>query len=72
MFSLEELTKEGLSGWPLAFVFVVGVLLLFSIVVAFLTGYWPWEGIIHKTYVCKCKSKNCPCKKDDDDEEDED
>ena len=71
MFSLEELTKAGLSGWPLAIVFIFGVALLFSIIVAFLTGSWPWEGIVQKTYVCKCK-KNCPCKEHDEEDEDED
>jgi len=67
MFSLEELTKAGLTGWPLAFT-AVGIVMCF---ISMFIG-WPWEGIIHKTYICKCKSKNCPCKKDEDEDDSED
>ena len=62
---LNELTKAGLSGWPLV-VAAVGIAICF---VSFFIG-WPWKGIIHTTYICKCK-KNCPCKEHDDEDEDE-
>jgi hypothetical protein len=63
---ITELTNAGLRGWPLAFA-AVGIAVC---IVSFFIG-WPWEGIIHKTYICKCKSKNCPCKNNDNDEDDE-
>lgn len=54
-------------GWPDACISIVGIIAVAS----FFVGSWPWEGIIHKTYICKCK-KNCPCKEHNEDEEDED
>ena len=61
----DELVKAGLTGWPLAFT-VVGTAVTFM---SLFCG-WPWEGIIHKTYICKCNSKNCPCKNHEDEDED--
>jgi len=61
------LATEVPTSWPDAIIWIV----ITICVASFWMGGWPWEGIIHKTYICKCK-KNCPCKEHDEDEEDED
>ena len=61
MIMLAEITN-----WPDA---VLGSVTIISIASAFFIGSWPWQGIIHRTYTCKCKSKNCPCKNTDEDED---
>jgi hypothetical protein len=52
---IDELAKAGLTGCPLTFA-VVGIAVCF---VSLFIG-WPWEGIIVKNYICKCKN-GCSC-----------
>ena len=69
--TIEALSKAGLTGWPLAFVVIVGLIITFGFIASIFGSGWPWEGIIVRHYHCRCKGgKNCECHNEDEEDED--